>query len=58
MFGYGMDVYAKERYQDLLEEAARERLVRVDKGDAKASQPWRARFAIVVRRLARAAQSA
>jgi hypothetical protein len=58
MFGYGMEIYARERYRELVQEAQRERLVRVVRVESKATQPWRARFALAVRRLARAAQAA
>ena len=58
MFTYGMEIYAKERYRELLQEAQRERLVRVVRAESQAGQQWRARFALAVRRLARAAQAA
>lgn len=54
MNSYTMELYAKERYRELLREAASERLIGTATVERAPARPWRARLTLaVVRRLTR-----
>ncbi len=58
MTSYAMELLARERIKERLQEAERERLARMVAATPKRGRPWRARMTLtLVRRLARVAEA-